>query len=232
MVFLISSISCCFFSTSSLECFAFSISSSRSISNFSISPLIRSMLVRINSAFCLILASSNCILDNSADASLSIFACISRVFWNFSDASLISCSRRLEFSISSWIFFLSPLISAIWSSICFFWANRPENTSTLSSFCCFARSTFIFAVFWRMNSCCSSSFTASSSSPFSSMAVKISSLRLFIFSISCFTPSISVSISSTSRLLARRLEEFLKAPPVMEPPGLKYSPSNVTIWRL
>ena len=37
------------------------------------------------------------------------------------------------------------------------------------------------------------------------------------------------SISSISLLRPRRLLEFLKAPPLMEPPGLKRSPSGVTM---
>ena len=40
---------------------------------------------------------------------------------------------------------------------------------------------------------------------------------------------ISSSNSSISRFLPRRLLLLRNAPPVMEPPGLKYSPSNVTI---
>ena len=38
--------------------------------------------------------------------------------------------------------------------------------------------------------------------------------------------------SSISLLLPRRLLEFLKAPPVIEPPGLSCSPSRVTILKL
>ena len=147
MVFLISSISCCFFFASSLDCAAFSRRSARSASNFSTSPLIRSMLTCANSTFCLMFAVSSWILDSFWDASFSSFACSSKIFWNAFASSLISCSRYKKNSISSRICFLLLSISSICCSICCFSPIRPVNTASLSLRCCFARSTFIFAVF-------------------------------------------------------------------------------------
>ena len=205
------------------------ISVSLSCENLVISLWIREIFDCANSAFWRIPASSKAIFETVSAASFSFVWYSSKRFWKSSFSCPISFSRTAAASISAAICALLFSSSASCSSISARSACRPAKTVSLSFFCSVARSKFIFAVFWRMYCSCSFSLPLSISSSNSDCAVLISSKRSLDSLIWLCREATSVSSSSTSRLLARRLLVFLNAPPVMEPPGFKHSPSSVTI---
>ena len=191
----------------------------------------RSKFSCMNSCFCVNPASSNCTLETASVAASSSFICSSKITWNCSAWALISSSRTSASLISSSVRSFPFLISVNCSSISWLSFFKPSNTLSLSFFCCKVRSTFILAVFCCKYCSCKSVRTFSISCMASSCAVRISSLRSLQDAMVFFSSSSLFVKSSISRFLPRRLPVFLKAPPAMEPPGLKYSPSKVTICK-
>ena len=91
-----------------------------------------------------------------------------------------------------------------------------------------------FSVFWLICSCCNCLVISARSSRSVFLRSRLSRMIFCIFCSSSFSAATFPSSSSISRRRPRRLLLFRNAPPVMEPPGLKDSPSNVTIrkvWR-
>ena len=135
-----------------------------------------------------------------------------------------------------WLLSFNSCLFALISSICA--ASSPFSRlmlanprSTSASFACTC-SRFRVYVFIRMFIFWISVFN-SSRIPFCFSRSSVRNVICFLCS-SSFTESFSIcsSISSSSRFRPSRFDVFLNAPPVIDPPGLKYSPSNVTICKL
>ena len=221
-----------FFSISSLD-WAFSCwAAFRSSSSLRISAERREIFSCTNPAFCWKFASSSCTLETSPWLSSA------SLFWVSSMArySLVSSSISRSLASAAWISScICPrfsLISNNWRSISLLSDCNAANFLLFSSFCSVARLKFIFSVFWRSIAFFSSSWIWRMSSFSKSLAVLMSSKRFLWPCRACASRAVSFCRSSISRFRPRRLLVLRKAPPVMDPPGLRDSPSSVTILKL
>ena len=171
-----------------------------------------------------------------SSSSLEIFP--SSSFHSSSSDCFVSIKLSSSFSswselFSSWtIRSWSCLISITWRLISA-WSllicAYPLRISSAFFSCCLI---FILAVFCSIYFCRSSSWNPAMVSRSVFLWFLFSSMDFCISTRFCFNWSVFVSSSSISRRLPSRLLLFLKVPPVIEPPGLKDSPSVVTILRL
>ena len=94
------------------------------------------------------------------------------------------------------------------------------------SLACFKLTSMVFLI---ISCSCKALFTLEISSLTTLSSPLLLTISLSSCSFSFLSSTNDFTISSISRLLPRRLLLFLKAPPEIEPPTFKYSPSKVTI---
>ena len=229
MVFSISAM-CSFFSLrlSSLPAMPSSISESSPL-RVSISALIRSTFCWWKPCVCSIFSTLSSHSETLAELSVSCSLFSSNSFWNPEMLASTDFSISSEPVSSFWISSLSCLISSTCFSISFNSSIKEREPASASSMRSSALSTESLAVFCSINLRWMSAFRASNSIRMVFLFCLVSSISFWMVSTLERRSLIFFSKSSISLLRPRRLLLFLKAPPLMAPPGTKSSPSMVTI---
>ena len=183
----------------------------------------------INAVFCstelnLILRFS---ISSLALSSSAFFAssCLLRFSISFLELSFcISSALKLPLT---WFLFSS--ISLICLSISVVSALSLSYIILISDNFCFAWLRFICSVLTAKDTSLLALLSASISSLIDAILALLSAILVLSSVDDLLSSDTDFLSSSISLLLPRRLLEFLKAPPVIEPPGLSCSPSSVTI---